>query len=74
MISKTPSNLAILLIVCVTIINGQYFFSSANQPKTIEAPTLLPIKGRLLTPAEGCGFSKVSHKKIVGGAPAKNGN
>lgn len=31
------------------------------------------IKGRLLTPEEGCGFSKVQHKRIVGGGPAKNG-
>lgn len=31
------------------------------------------IKGRLLTPDEGCGFSKVANSKIVGGAPAKPG-
>lgn len=30
-------------------------------------------KGRLLTPEEGCGYSKVQNKRIVGGAPAKNG-
>lgn len=31
------------------------------------------IKGRLLTPEEGCGYSKVATTRIVGGAPAKNG-
>lgn len=30
-------------------------------------------KGRLLTPEEGCGYSKVQNTRIVGGAPAKNG-
>lgn len=30
-------------------------------------------KGRLLTPEEGCGYSEVQNKRIVGGAPAKNG-
>lgn len=30
-------------------------------------------KGRLITPKEGCGFSKVLNKRIIGGAPAKNG-
>lgn len=31
------------------------------------------IKGRLLTPEEGCGYSKVANTRIVGGAPAKVG-
>lgn len=31
------------------------------------------IKGRLLTPEEGCGYSKVSNTRIVGGVPAKVG-
>lgn len=31
------------------------------------------IKGRLLTSQEGCGYSKVLTKRIIGGAPAKNG-
>lgn len=30
-------------------------------------------KGRLLTPDEGCGFSNVPIKRIVGGSVAKNG-
>lgn len=30
-------------------------------------------KGQLLTPEQGCGFSTVPHKRIVGGAPAKPG-
>lgn len=30
-------------------------------------------KGRLLTPEEGCGYSKVQNKRIIGGSPAKNG-
>lgn len=31
------------------------------------------LAGRLLTPAEGCGFSAVLNARIVGGTPAKNG-
>lgn len=31
------------------------------------------IKGRLLTPEEGCGISKVPNTKIVGGGVAKQG-
>lgn len=30
-------------------------------------------KRRLLTPEEGCGYSKVQHSRIVGGTEAKNG-
>lgn len=30
-------------------------------------------KGRLLLPEEGCGYSKVAHRRIVGGSPAQNG-
>lgn len=70
---RIASKLGILLILCVTIINGQYFFSLAKQENSVATPTLLPIKGRLLTPEEGCGLSKVSQKRIVGGGPAKNG-
>lgn len=38
-------------------------------PKTKE----VDIQGRLLTPQEGCGFSKVKTTKIVGGQTAKVG-
>lgn len=31
------------------------------------------LEGRLLTPKEGCGYSKVAHKKIVGGTTAEVG-
>lgn len=31
------------------------------------------FKGKLLTPAEGCGLSKVGAGRIVGGTPARNG-
>lgn len=30
-------------------------------------------KGSLLTPEQGCGYTKVRNTRIVGGAPAKNG-
>lgn len=29
--------------------------------------------GRLLTPEEGCGLTKVKHARIVGGSKAENG-
>lgn len=37
--------------------------------------SLIPsFAGRLLTPAEGCGFSPIGNtNRIVGGTPAKNG-
>lgn len=31
------------------------------------------VKGRLLTPEEGCGYSRVQNKRIIGGSAAKNG-
>lgn len=31
------------------------------------------INGRILTVAEGCGFSNATHKRIVGGQKAKPG-
>lgn len=31
------------------------------------------VRGRLLTPAEGCGYSKVQNTRIIGGSPAKVG-
>lgn len=34
---------------------------------------ILNIKKRLLTPAEGCGFSSAANTKIVGGSSAKVG-
>lgn len=34
---------------------------------------LLAPKARLLTPEEGCGYSKVQNTRIVGGTPAKAG-
>lgn len=37
-------------------------------------PVRTDIKGRLLTPEEGCGYSKVANTRIVGGSAAKNGN
>lgn len=39
-------------------------------PSTSVDPT---IQGRLLTEEEGCGFSNVTHKRIVGGNKAKEG-
>lgn len=50
--------------------NFNLSFRSGNPPNS---PTVLPIKGRLLTPAEGCGVSKVAQIRIVGGTQAKNG-
>lgn len=48
-------------------------------PVVIPAPvTPTPIAEtrsqlRLLTPSEGCGYSKVPHNRVVGGVPAKKG-
>lgn len=32
------------------------------------------MKGRLLSPEEGCGYSKVINTRIIGGSEAKNGS
>lgn len=51
------------------------FSSNANHDKaTPFLSTKSNIRGRLLTPEEGCGYSKVENKRIVGGSPAKIGN
>lgn len=42
-------------------------------PATPEPSPQTPGDVRLLTPAEGCGFSNLTHKRIVGGEPAKPG-
>lgn len=39
----------------------------------ITRPPLVNGKPRLLTTEEGCGFSNVTHTRIVGGGPAKLG-
>lgn len=33
----------------------------------------LELQGRLLTPKDGCGYTKVQHKRIVGGTTAEAG-
>lgn len=57
------NNLSFLLLVVL-------FAVAASQQETIVRKD---IKGRPLTPEEGCGYSKVANNRIVGGAPAKNG-
>lgn len=47
-----------------------HFHRSGQPPQTV---VRTDIKGRLLTPEEGCGYSKVSNTRIVGGVPAKVG-
>lgn len=50
------------------------FSFNANHGGIARSLPQKPIpKGRLLTPEEGCGFSKVLNSRIIGGAPAKNG-
>lgn len=71
------------VLVGVATANGQYFGDDgkfqesvliSEQSLVISGPSALPtVKGRLLTPQEGCGYSKVLTKRIVGGGPAKNG-
>lgn len=41
-----------------------------NKPTTI---IRTDIKERILTPEEGCGYSKAQNTRIVGGSAAKNG-
>lgn len=52
------------LYIALRLIWSQHFYGR----------TILPeLKGVLLTPSEGCGYTKVAHKKIVGGSTAKPG-
>lgn len=46
------------------------YLESDAEPKTIVRND---IKGRLLTPEEGCGHTDVAHTRIVGGSAAKKG-
>lgn len=54
------------------LINGPEM-PPAPKPKPLPALPISKIKGRLLTPEEGCGFSKVANTRIVGGQNAKIG-
>lgn len=48
-----------------------------RQTPPTEAPAVIPtpaaLKGRLLTPDKGCGFSNTTLTRVVGGQPAKKG-
>jgi secreted trypsin-like serine protease len=46
---------------------------SITQPPSEEPTTKNAGTSHLLTPEEGCGFSNVTHPKVVGGTPAKLG-
>lgn len=49
--------------------------STYQELQPISTPVVrTDIKGRLLAPNEGCGYSKVESSRIVGGVPAKNGS
>lgn len=48
-------------------------FSYLGDNAVLKTTVRTDIKGRLLTPEEGCGYSKVANTRIVGGAPAKRG-
>lgn len=52
------------IFICHRLIWNQYFYENYS---------LLELKGVLLTPTEGCGHTKVAHKRIVGGSTAKPG-
>lgn len=60
----------VLLLICVAATTNSFslFGGSDSKPVPVEN-----VKGRLLTPQEGCGFSRVKHKRIVGGSTAKPG-
>lgn len=57
--------------ICCPLDDGR----SIKPTESTESPQKpdLNIQGRLLTPNEGCGFSKVKNTKIVGGQTAKKG-
>lgn len=42
-------------------------------PRPLSVLSISKNKGRLLTPEEGCGFSKAANTKIIGGHSAKIG-
>lgn len=70
--------IAILLFAGAVIINGSYFLwnfllflSPYNNLYLIGDADL---KGRLLTPQEGCGLTKVKNTRIVGGSEAPVGS
>lgn len=46
---------------------------SSMPPVEIPTVPVADVKGRLLTPEEGCGYSKVQNKRIIGGSVSKVG-
>lgn len=75
------------LLLATTKINGQYisftFCKLTSYFRNLVAMKLYFLgtlkfsanspKGRLLTPEEGCGYSKAQNNRVIGGAPAKIG-
>lgn len=53
------------------VIIEPYFIFEIEHLQRLPAPP--KNAGKLLTPAEGCGFSALGNNRIVGGGPAKNG-
>lgn len=64
-------NLSFLLVVL--LLAGEAQINGSEHP-SYTTTVRTDIKGRLLTPEEGCGYSRVANTRIVGGGPAKNGN
>lgn len=69
MIANFNVIVGVLLLICATTIDSFSLFGGATEKPV----PVTNAKGRLLTPAEGCGFSLVKHKRIVGGSAAKPG-
>lgn len=61
---------AVLLLACTATTINSFSLFGGSSSKSVPVAN---VKGRLLTPEEGCGFSKVQQKRIVGGSTSKPG-
>lgn len=72
MVTTNSNNVVVvaLLLIFAAAATNSFSLFGGSDPKPVPVKN---VKGRLLTAEEGCGFSKVKHKRIVGGSAAKPG-
>lgn len=58
--------------VCCPI-EGDDPFVPSSSTASPDDTTSGPLQARLLTVEDGCGFSNITHTRVIGGEPAKKG-
>lgn len=74
MMAKIPLICVVLLVVGTTQINGQSMSKMSKRESALFKPkTTGRLLSNLLTPEDGCGYTKVTTTRIVGGSEAPVG-